>query len=72
MSTRQLLNHLEDDGEADVRLFCTAVRQFYIKAADYALNNLPLNDPVLQNSKFVDFMKRDTQDFSQVEYFVAR
>ena len=75
MSTRQLLNHLEDDGDissADVRLFYTAVRQFYIEAADYALNNLPLNDPVLQNSKFVDFMKRDTQDFSQVEYFVAR
>ena len=75
MSTRQLLNRLEDDGDissADVKLFYTSARQFYTKAAYYALDNLPLNDPVLQNSKFVDFMKKDTQDFSQVEYFVAR
>ena len=74
MSTRQLLNRLEDDGDissADVKLFYTAARQLYSKA-DYALDNLPLNDPVLQNSKFIDFMKKDTQDFLQVEYFVAR
>lgn len=40
MSTRQLLNHLEDDGDislADVKLLYTAVQQIYIKAADYAL-----------------------------------
>lgn len=48
------------------------MRRFYIKAADYVLDNLPFYDPVLQNSKFVDFMKKDTQDFSQVEYFVGR
>ena len=75
MSTRQLLNRLADDGDissSEVKLFYRAVQQFYMKAADYALDNLPLNDPVLRNSKFVDFTKKDTQDFSQVEYFVAR
>ena len=70
-----MLNRLTDGGDissSEIKLFYRAVRQFYIKAADYSLDNLPLNDPVLQNSKFVDFMKKDTQDFSQVEYFVAR
>ena len=75
LSTRQLLNRLEDNGDispADVKLFYRAVRDFYTRAAEYAIRNLPLCDPVLQNSKFVDFTKKDEQELSQVEYFITR
>ena len=46
-------------------MMVTSAQQMSPKAADYALDNLPLNDPALQNSKFVDFVKKETQDFSQ-------
>ena len=50
-----MLNRLEDDGDissADVKLFYTSARQFYTKAAYYALDNLPINDPVLQDFNY--------------------
>lgn len=52
--------------------FYLAVRAFYVTAAEYAFANLPLDDPVLRNSQFVDFKRREQCDFSQVEFFVAR
>ena len=75
LTTKQLLRRLENEGDIlsrDVKAFYKAVRNFYICAADYAIKNLPLSDPILKNAKFVDFSKKDQQCFSQVEYFVAR
>lgn len=73
--TRQLMSKLEDDGDittTDVKRFFLAVRGFYCTAAKYAFNNLPLDDLVLKNSRFIDFKKRNQFDFSHVEFFVAR
>lgn len=70
-----MLTQLEDDGDIspdEVKKFFHAVRSFYTRAADYAFANLPLNDPVLQNSQFVDFKRKEESDFSQVEFFVNR
>ena len=73
--TKQLLSKLEDEGDitsTEVKTFYLAVRGFYVRASEYAFANLPLDDPVLKNSQFVDFKRRDEGDFSQVEFFVAR
>ena len=48
------------------------VIQFYVKAMGYALSNLPMNDEVLTNAKFVNVMSRDEASLAQVEYFVGR
>ena len=74
-STRQLLNKHREDGEIsdrEVKVFYGAVRAFYSQAASYALKNLPFNDEVLVNAKFVDFGSRMSSSISQVAYFVTR
>ena len=43
-----------------------------MQAVQYAMENLPFNDPVLQNAQFVDFKHRDAHRFEQVEFCVAR
>lgn len=43
-----------------------------MRAVQYAIENLPFNDPVLQNAQFIDVMHRDAHRFEQVEFFVAR
>ena len=71
--TRQLLNKLEDEGDIthqEFRVFYNGVRDFLRTAADYALNNLPIKDELLQNAGFLNFEKRELSCFSQVEYFV--
>ena len=50
----------------------TAVCQFYSRAAEYALANLPLHDEVLKNAVFVNFSSRATAINSQVKYFMSR
>ena len=71
----QSLNRLFEAGDisdAQVKTFYEAVQSFYNTAADYALANLPINDSVLMNARFVDFDRRESADFSQVEFFVNR
>eukprot|EP00731_Ephydatia_muelleri_P025315 Em0017g398a len=41
-------------------------------AMNYALKNLPINDPMLINATFVNYDTKDDATFSQVEYFVQR
>lgn len=43
-----------------------------MKAMGYALSNLPMNDEVLTNAKFVNVISRDKASITQVEYFVER
>ena len=43
-----------------------------MKAMEYALSNLPMDDEVLTNAKFVNVMSRDEASMAQVEYFVER
>lgn len=75
ISTRQLLRKLEDEGDittAQVRKFYQGVREFYCTAVEYALNNLPLKDEVLESACFLNFPTRETSLFAQVEFFVTR
>ena len=61
--TRQLLSELEEDGDISynqAKMFYSGVRQFYLTAATYAINNLPINDPLLINAEFVYFQKELT------------
>lgn len=73
--TRQLLNKLEEEGDIthrEVRLFYNGVCDFFTTAADYAISHLPLKDELIHNARFLNFEKRETSFFSQVEYFVHR
>lgn len=74
-TTRQWLIKLEEEGDVSPRQvtqFYSAVRGFYTTAATYALANLPVKDPVLQNSEFVNFADRTSATISQVTYFLTR
>ena len=73
--TKRVLQKLLDDGEVsslEVTQFYKGVRAFYVRALEYALDNLPLKDDLLKNASFVSYKKREDASFSQVEYFVDR
>ena len=73
--TKRALQKLLDDGEISslqVTQFYEGVRAFYVRALEYAPDNLPLKDGLLKNASFVSYKKRDNASFSQVEYFVDR
>ena len=53
-------------------MFYKSVRAFYVQAMKYALDNLPVKDPLLRNARFLSFKNKDDATFSQVEYFVER
>ena len=55
-----------------MKVFYQAVRCFYSSAAEYAVKHLPFNDKVLENSRFVNFEKREVVDFTQVEFFLNK
>ena len=73
--TRTRLRQLLNDGDIsqhDQSIFYRSVRTFYERAMEYALQNLPLEDELLQNAAFVNFHIRECATFQQVEYFVER
>ena len=60
--TKRALQKLLDDGEISslqVTQFYKGVRAFYVRALEYALDNLPLKDDLLKNASFVSYKKRD-------------
>lgn len=71
-TTKQRLLQLEREDIAPLqkKKFFDSVRAFYSAVCEYAVNKFPWNDPVLQNSTFVNFKKRETCEISAVEYFV--
>ena len=73
--TKNLVRRLHDEGDitsTELSLFYEGVRAFYVKALGYALENLPLNDDLMTNARFINFSSRENAYFSQVEYFVQR
>jgi hypothetical protein len=52
--------------------FHLAARSFFVKAVEYATAKLPLHDPVLEHSRFVDFRQKMDTTFDDVLYFVHR
>ena len=76
ITTKFMLNRLFNGGditEVQKRRFFKGVRKFYENSYDYALNNLPLNDPLLVNSQFINWKTRREYDgMEEIEYFVNR
>ncbi len=73
--TRMRLRKLLDEGDispAQESKFYESARAFYVRAMEYALNNLPLHDDLLRNAKFANFSSRESASFAQLEYFVER
>lgn len=68
-TTKQRLLQLENDEISPLqkKKFLDAVRSFYTSVCEYALSKLPWNDPVLDNSVFVDFKQKASCDFTAVE-----
>ena len=72
-TTKQHLLQLErEDITPHQKKFFDSVRAIYSAVCEYAVSKFPWDDPVLENSTFVDFKKRETCDISAVEYFVNR
>ena len=75
MTTKMHLRQLFDDGdisEVQQNTFYESVHAFYVRAMEYATRNLPLNDELLKNARFLDFHSRESASILQVEYFVNR
>ena len=68
---RKLLDE-GDISDRQVKTFYNAVRQFYERAAEYAISNLPLHNETLKSAQFLNFDSRETAMFSHVEHFVRR
>lgn len=69
-TTKQRLLQLENDEISPLqkkKFLYDAVRSFYTSVCEYALSKLPWNDPVLDNSVFVDFKQKASCDFTAVE-----
>ena len=67
-TTKALLKKLVDGGcdMYKVSKSYAAVRAFYEQRLLYARSRLPLNDPVLKNSRFLDFIQCDSAKLSYV------
>lgn len=73
--TRQRLNKLFDEGDIsdrDKKCFYKGIKAFYLTAVSQALQKLPFSDPVLVNSRFVNFERRSECTFDSVEFFCAK
>ena len=46
------------------------VRSFFETAVEYSLQNLPHDDAVLKNARFINFKQQMQADQLQAEYFV--
>ena len=74
-TTRAKLNRLLDEGDItpqQVDSFHEAVLSFLTSALDYAIKKLPLKEPLLKHSTFVDAWQRAESDIGDVLYFVER
>ena len=55
-----------------MQIFYDAVGEFYRAAAQYAVEKLPFNNKVWENSGFVNFEKRREHEFTMVEFFLQQ
>lgn len=54
------------------QLFYNGVQAFFLKAYQYAISHLPIDDPVLVNAAFVRFEDREESSISMPQFFVER
>ena len=61
-----------DIAPGDSRKFFNAASTFYTSTVDYFKSHMPLNDPLLEASMFLDFEQRELANVADVEYFIDR
>lgn len=74
-TTRAKLNKLLDDGDItpqQIDNFHEAALTFLLRAVDYAIKKLPLQEPLLTHAKYVDVRQRSECSIDDVLYFVER
>ena len=59
-----------DIGQRDVNQFFDAVRAFFVKAYEYCVQWIPLDDIFMKNCIFVDFERRTDVTFAHIEQTV--
>ena len=72
---KQKVQKLLDEGDiapGDSRKFFNAARAFYTSTVDYFKSHMPLSDPLLKVSMFLDFEQRELANVADVEYFNDR
>ncbi|KAK1896094.1 Presenilins-associated rhomboid-like protein mitochondrial [Dissostichus eleginoides] len=75
LTTKSTLIRLHEAGDipsGDVTKFNKVARGFLLRSTEYALQKLPLNDPLLPHAEFVDFRQRQNSHLDDVLYFVQR
>ena len=58
--------------DSEIDKFFDGVRNFYVKAVDYALKHLPFSEELILNARFVNVERRLEWSLEHVEYFVNR
>lgn len=74
-TTRAKLNRFLDEGDISpqqVDTFHEAVLGFLTSAVDYALKKLPLKEPLIKHTQFVDVRRRAESGIEDALYFVER
>ena len=74
-TTRAKLNRLLDKGDVtpqQVVSFHEAALGFLTSAVEYALKKLPLKEPLIKHTQFVDVRQRTESGIEDVLYFVER
>ena len=72
--TRNTLKRLLEEGEIDqteVDQFFDAVRAFFVKAYEYCVQWLPLDDLFMKHCIFVDFKRRSEVSFAHIEQTIT-
>ena len=73
--TKSLISKKLEDGdvtESEVTKFYSAVIAFYVSAVRYVFKWFPLAEPIIKESQFLDFDKKEDCDFSMVCTFIER
>lgn len=72
-TTKQKLRTLKTGGkisEEQIEEFYDSIKVFYIKAVNYLLENLPLDNEIIKHAAFVDFEKREKLNFDSVQVII--
>ena len=73
--TKATLNKLVGSGDVSTyeeKKFYGGAKAFFLKAFEYAIDRMPIADPLLQNAEFVHIDDRENISFSMPQYFVQR
>ena len=73
--TKTTLKRLISSGDVasnQEQVFNNGVQAFLLKAYEYAISHLPVDDPILLNAEFVQFEDREHLSISMAQFFVER